>query len=219
MWRVDGLLHIYADGAEVPGSPFFSNNGPITAPLSPSLAELDATLNFEVLPPISDDVDFVVELNPGHLVVESDYSNNVGSLLNQSFKCRDVVELGVRADQRHARRRCAAGLDDAPGMGDNFLRGIYSAGEWNYHVSPLPPLLWTQNINNSNNSLLNTLKDIRINQIPAAGFVKPDSTSSAGCPAIPTAATARRSAFRAMPPSGTRRRRGTSARSPTRSAT
>ena len=35
-------------------------------------------------------------------------------------------------------------------------------------------MLWTQNINNSNNSLLNTLKDIRINQIPAAGFDKPD---------------------------------------------
>ncbi|MCA9284012.1 MAG: hypothetical protein KDA22_02265, partial [Phycisphaerales bacterium] len=172
--NVDGLLHIYADGVEIPGSPFYSNNGPITAPLAPSMTELDATLNFEVLPPISDDVDFVVELNPGHLVVESDFANNGGSLLNQAFKCRDVVELAYVPVNYTPGGGVPPAWMMAPGMGDNFLRGIYSAGEWNYHVSPLPPLLWTQNINNSNNSLLNTLKDIRINQIPAAGYDKPD---------------------------------------------
>ena len=34
--NVDGELRVYSNGIEIPGSPFFSSNGPITAPLSPA---------------------------------------------------------------------------------------------------------------------------------------------------------------------------------------
>ena len=61
-----------------------------------------------------------------------------------------------------------------PGMGDNFLRGAYRVGEWNYHRSPLPTFNWSQDINSSNNALLTALNDIRQNQIPAAGFARPE---------------------------------------------
>jgi hypothetical protein len=61
-----------------------------------------------------------------------------------------------------------------PGIGDGFVRSIYHPGEWNYHRAPFPPLVWTQPINSSNSALLNELKDMRINQIPDAGYPQPE---------------------------------------------
>jgi hypothetical protein len=172
--NVDAELRVFANGVEIPGSPFFSSNGPITAPVSPSSANENDTLNFFCVPPQSADVDFVVVVNPLRTVVESNYANNEGSTLNRNFVCRKMVELAyVSVNYTPSGGQPLQNLIE-PGVGDAFLRGIFKTGDWNYHRSPLGVLTWTQNINSSNNALLNTINDIRNVQIPAAGFSKPE---------------------------------------------
>ena len=173
---VDAILRVYVDGQPYPDSiaPIYSINGPITAPLSPASANINDTLNFLVVPPISSNVDFVVEVNPGQTVAETNYANNATSANDKNFECRKALELAyVPINYTPGGGLPPENLME-PGIGDGFLRGIYHPGEWNYHKSPLPPLLWTQSINSTNTQLLNTLKDIRINQLPEAGYPQPD---------------------------------------------
>jgi hypothetical protein len=170
---VDAELRVYANGVEIPGSPFFSINGPIAAPLSPNAVNENDTLNFLVTPPQSLDVDFVVTLNPLRTVPETNYANNEGQSLNRAFLCRKMVGLAFVSVNYTPGGGQPDGSLIEPGRGDAMLRGIFKTGDWNYHRSPLGALTWTQNINNSNNALLNTLSDIRNNQIPAAGVAKP----------------------------------------------
>jgi hypothetical protein len=172
--NVDGELRVYANGVEIPGSPFFSSNGPLTAPLAPNSANENDTLNFFCVPPQSGDVDFVVTVNPLKSVVETNYANNEGQLLNKSFVCRQMVELAyVSVNYTPGGGQPPLSMIE-PGVGDAFLRGIFKTGDWNYHRSPLGALTWTQSINSSNNALLSTLNDIRNIQIPAAGYPKPE---------------------------------------------
>ncbi|MBL9121765.1 MAG: hypothetical protein JNL80_17810 [Phycisphaerae bacterium] len=172
--NVDAELRIYANGVEIPGSPFFSSNGPITAPLAPNLANENDTLNFLCVPPQSGDVDFVVIVNPLHKVLETNYSNNSGQLLDKNFVCRKMVELAyVSVNYTPGGGEPPLWMIE-PGVGDAFLRGIYKTGDWNYHRSPLGALTWNSNINSSNNTLLSTLNDIRNITIPAAGYPKPE---------------------------------------------
>lgn len=172
--NVDAELRVYSNGLEIPESPFFSSNGPITAPLSPNLANENDTLNFHCVPPQSGDVDFVVIVNPLHAVTESNYTNNSGQLLNKSFVCRKMVELAYVSVNYVPGGGEAPLWMIEPGVGDAFLRGIYKTGDWNYHRSPLGALTWTSNINSSNNTLLSSLNDIRNITIPAAGYPKPE---------------------------------------------
>jgi hypothetical protein len=172
--NVDAELRVFSNGVEIPGSPFFSSNGPITAPISPNSANENDTINFLCVPPQSGDVDFIVTVNPLHTVVETNYANNEGSVLNKSFVCRKMVELaGVSVNYTPGGGQPPASMIE-PGVGDAFLRGIYKTGDWNYHRSPLGTLNWTTNINSSNNALLTSLNDIRNNTIPAAGYPKPE---------------------------------------------
>ncbi len=172
---VDASLQMSVDGVLVTVPPVFSLNGPITAPISPSSQNINDTINFAVLPPVSGNVDFLVEVNPGHVVAETNFANNTLAVNDKNFECRKVMEVAYVPVNYTVN---GAGLPPAnliePGIGDGFLRGIYHPGEWNYHKSPFPPLTWDQNINGSNNTLLNTLHDIRVNQLPAAGFPQPD---------------------------------------------
>lgn len=172
--NVDAELRVFSNGVEIPGSPFFSSNGPITAPLSPNSTNENDTINFFCVPPQSTDVDFVVTVNPLHTVAETDFANNVGQALNKTFACRKMVELAyVSVNYTPGGGEPPAGMIE-PGVGDAFLRGIYKTGDWNYHRSPLGALTWTSNINSSNNALLTSLNDIRNNTIPAAGYPKPE---------------------------------------------
>ncbi|MFO0874548.1 MAG: CARDB domain-containing protein [Phycisphaerales bacterium] len=172
--NVDARLRIFVNGIEQAGSPTYSANGPISAPVSPNLANLNDTVNFIALLPQSGDVDFQVEVDPGHVVAETNETNNVLALNNVVFACRDVVEIAYM----NINYTPGGGLPDATltesGMGDNFVRAIYAPRELNYHRAPLPTLTWTQAINSSDIALLNTLKDMLVNQIPAAGYPKPD---------------------------------------------
>jgi hypothetical protein len=174
---VDAALRLTIDGVPKPPPgvpPVFSVNGPITAPATPNLANINDTVNFAVIPPVSTNVMFTVEVNPNRSVLESDYDNNVLSV-TKAFECRKVLEVAYVPINYTFN---GAGLPPEnliePGVGDNFLRGIYKPGEWNYHKAPLPPLNWTQDINGSNSLLLNTLADIRNTQLPAAGQTVPD---------------------------------------------
>ena len=68
---VDAVLRIYSNGIEIVGSPVYSTNGPISAPVAPNSANINDTHNFLCLPPQSADVDFVVTVNPFRAVAES----------------------------------------------------------------------------------------------------------------------------------------------------
>jgi hypothetical protein len=171
---VDAVLRIYSNGVEIPSSPVYSSNGPITAPPSPSLVNANDTINFLCLPPESGDVDFVVTVNPFGTVAEDNIENNRTALENRVFVCRRMMDLAYVP----VHYTPGGGPPDAaviePGLGDAFLRAIYKTGDWNYHRSPLPPLVHPYDIIVSNILLLNTLNDIRQNQIPAAGYAQPD---------------------------------------------
>ena len=171
---VDAVLRIYSNGVEIPSSPVYSTNGPITAPVTPSTASIDQTINFLCVPPQSTDIDFVVTVNPFRTIEETNYANNSSSVNNKPFVCRKFVDLAYVS----VNYTLGGGLPSAaliePGTGDSFLRGIYKVGDWNYHRSPLPTFNWTQNIETSNTALLTALNDIRQNQIPAAGFARPE---------------------------------------------
>jgi hypothetical protein len=172
--NVDAELRVFSNGVEIPGSPFFSSNGPFTAPLSANVANENDTLNFFCVPPQSGDVDFIVTVDPLNRVAETNEANNEGSLLNRSFVCRKMVELTyVSVNYTPGGGQPSATMIE-PGVGDAFLRGIFKTGDWNYHRSQLGALTWTTNINSSNNALLTALNDIRNNTIPAAGFAKPE---------------------------------------------
>ena len=55
--EVDGLLRVFVNGVEQPYSPVFSENGPIEPPTDGAdPTDLDSSLNFTFIPPISDDV-------------------------------------------------------------------------------------------------------------------------------------------------------------------
>ena len=171
---VDAVLRIYANGIEIPESPVYSSNGPITAPLAPSADNAQDTINFHCLPPEGADIDFVVTVNPFGTVREDNYDNNALAVNDRAFLCRRMVDLAyVPVNYTPGGGQPNATIIE-PGSGDAFLRAIYRTGDWNYHRSPLPAPTHVLDINISTTYLLNTLNDIRQNQIPAAGYARPE---------------------------------------------
>ena len=172
--NVDAVLRIYSNGVEIPESPVYSTNGPITAPLAPSSANQNDTINFLCLPPEGPAITFLVTVNPFGAVAETTMRNNSVTLPSRAFVCRKMVELAyVPVDYTPGGGLPPASMIE-PGVGDAFLRAIYKVGDWNYHRSPLPPPVHVLDINISNVNLLNTLLDIRQVQLPTAGFNRPE---------------------------------------------
>jgi hypothetical protein len=171
---VDAVLRIYSNGIEIVGSPVYSTNGPISAPVAPNSANVNDTLNFLCLPPQSADVDFVVTVNPFRAVAESNHDNNTFTVSNKIFACRKMVDIAYTP----INYTFGAGLPSnaliEPGVGDAFLRGIFKTGDWNYHRSPLAPPIVSTSIDTANAALLNTLSSLRQTTIPAAGFARPE---------------------------------------------
>jgi hypothetical protein len=171
---VDAVLRIYANGVEIPSSPVYSSNGPITAPVTPNSANINDTLNFICFPPQSTDVDFTVTVNPFRTLAETNYANNTTSVLNKSFLCRKMVDIAYVP----VNYTFGAGLPQQsfmePGFGDAFLRGIFKTGDWNYHRVPVTPPVVSSSIETANTALLNTLSSLRQTTIPAAGFQRPE---------------------------------------------
>lgn len=172
--NVDAVLRVFIDDVEADFSPVRSINGPITSPPSPNQLAIDHHVNFLFVAPETRDMDLEVVVNPLLLVDEPDLDNNTLAITRRKFQCRVVSELVyVPIDYVPGGGQPNDALIE-PGIGDGFVRAIYHIGEWDYHRSPLPPLRWTQNVNQSATALLNTLRDIRINTLPAAGFTMPE---------------------------------------------
>ena len=172
--NVDAVLRVYVGGQQMVGSPFFSRNGPITAPITPNVFNVNDTINFTIVAPVSNDVDFEVVLDPLNKVAESNEANNLFVLSNKVFSCRKTLDVAYVS----VNYTPGGGQPDAatiePGVGDGFMRGIYAVAELNYHRSPLGPLNWTTDINTSDTTLLSSLQTIRLTTIPAAGYARPE---------------------------------------------
>ena len=172
--NVDAVLRVYVGGVQMAGSPYFSRNGPISAPISPNSLNLNDTLNFTIVAPVSSDVDFQVVVDPRNLVAETNETNNLYSLNNKVFACRKTLDVAYVSINYTPGGGQPVAATIEPGIGDGFMRGIYAMAELNYHRSPLGPLTWTQSINSSDAALLSSLQTIRLTTIPAAGYARPE---------------------------------------------
>ncbi len=172
--NVDAVLRVYVGGQQMVGSPFFSRNGPITAPITPNVFNVNDTINFTIVAPVSTDVDFEVFLDPLNKVTESNETNNLFLLSNKVFSCRKTLDVAYVSVNYTPGGGQPVAATIEPGVGDGFMRGIYAVAELNYHRSPLGPLNWTSDINSSSSALLSSLQTIRLTTIPAAGYARPE---------------------------------------------
>ena len=172
--NVDAVLRVYVGGQQMAGSPFFSRNGPITAPITPNVFNVNHTINFTIVAPVSTDVDFEVVLDPLNQVAESNETNNLFLLSNKVFSCRKTLDVAYVSVNYTPGGGQPVAATIEPGVGDGFMRGIYAVAELNYHRSPLGPLNWTTDINTSDTTLLSSLRTIRLTTIPAGGYARPE---------------------------------------------
>lgn len=174
---VDGLLHVYADGAEIPGSPFFSDNGPFEAGAFGSLSAENFTLNFTIVPPTTEDLVLEVVLNPPgpNFVEEADTTNNV--LVTPSIELRrlsTVVLAYAPVDYRPSGGPTPNPPDPdliKPGVGDNFVQGVYPGGRIEYRRIDAPTKLWTQSVSGSGSALNNSLASDLALMSPQPNFI------------------------------------------------
>ena len=160
---VDGVLRVYDDGVEIAGSPFFSDNGPIhvVQPVDP--ANLEHTLNFSFIPPVSAAVSVAVQVNPPgpNHVAELSGANNVNTKGPLDFVARGVPELVFSPIDYRPSGGPTPNLPDPdliePGVGDNFVQGIYPVPDLDYHRTDAPSKLWTSSLAGSGSSLNNSL--------------------------------------------------------------
>ena len=174
--EVDGLLRVYVDGVEAPYSPIFSDNGPIAPPSAPNQANENDSLNFIFIPPVSDDVVLEVEINPAGpgQVCETDFSNNINSTASLEFVCVDTPDL-VYSPIDYRPSGGGPNLPDSaliePGVGDNFIQGMYPSGDWDYRRTDAPSKLWTGNLNGSGSALNASLLADRNMTVPLPDYI------------------------------------------------
>ncbi len=168
---VDGLLRIYVNGVEAADSPIYSDNGPFPAKLPIDFTVEDGSLNFIFLAPESAQVVLTAEVNPAgpNFVAEANTSNNTFSSVPLSFAYFRAPELAYVPIDYRPGGGSIPNLPDAariePGMGDNFVQGIYPAPDWRYHRTDAPSKLWTSSLAGTGVDLLNALQvDINLMQ-------------------------------------------------------
>jgi hypothetical protein len=174
---VDGLLRVYVDGVEAAWSPVFSDNGPFPAksPIDPT--QEDGTLNFIFLAPTSGNVVLTAEVNPAgpNFVAEVNSANNLFTSATLGFQELGVPELAYVPIDYRPTGGAIPNLPDAaqiePGMGDNFVQGIYPSRDWYYHRTDAPSKLWTSSLASSGSPLLSALQvDINL-MVPQPDFL------------------------------------------------
>ena len=174
---LDGIMRVYVNGVEVPESPIYSRNGPYKAKVNPNLNVRNGTLNFMYLPPASSNVVFEVELNPPgpNFVPESNTTNNTMSTPVLSFQERAVVEFAYLPIDYRPGGGGGPNLPDPnlidPGVGDNFIQGIYPGKDIYYHRVDQPSLLWTSSLTNSGSGLLNSMFSFWLGMSPRPDFL------------------------------------------------
>ncbi len=155
----DGLMRIFVDGAEIEESPIYSINGPLPISDTLALGDLDSTLNFVFRAPLSPNVELVAEFNGAgpNQVPEVDFANNSFSSGIVEFECAAVPDMmWVPIDYRPGGGATPNLPDPAliePGVGDNFIQGIYPTKDWEYRRSDAPSKLWTGSLSGSGSSL------------------------------------------------------------------
>lgn len=160
----DALMRVSIAGVEIAGSPFYSDNGPIQIKALPDQSQEHDTLNFVFVPPLVANMTVEVEINPPgpNHVAESNGANNKKSNTNVPFTCRGVVEIAFSPiDYRPSGGSTPNPPNPAliePGVGDNFVQGIYPGPDLDYHRTDAPTKLWTQSVASSGSSLLTALE-------------------------------------------------------------
>ncbi len=159
---VDGLMRIFVGGVETADSPIFSDNGPldVVSPVNKGIE--DHTLNFIFLAPAGN-VTYTVEVNPAgpNFVPESNLANNQRSLGPTNYVERNVPEMAYAPIDYRPSGGPTPNLPDnaliEPGVGDNFIQGIYPGKDWFYHRQDAPTKLWTSSLSGTGSNLLNSL--------------------------------------------------------------
>ena len=162
--QIDGVMRVFVNGVETADSPIYSDNGPVPASGHGSPANENGTLNFIFLPPASANVVLEVEVNPPgpNHVAESSAANNVVSTAPLTFGVQKVAELAYAPiDYRPSGGSIPNPPNPVliePGMGDNFVQGIYPSSDWYYHRTDAPTKLWTSSLAGSGSPLLTALE-------------------------------------------------------------
>ena len=156
---IDGICRVFVGGVEIPESPLYSQNGPLIPAGNPNLINLDDSLNFYFIPPVSSQVSFVIEVNPAgpNQVPETNFNNNTHSSGTFDFQCRNTPEvIFVPIDYRPSGGSTPNLPDPAliePGVGDNFIQGIYPGSDWEYRPYDNGSKLWTSSLSGTGSSL------------------------------------------------------------------
>jgi len=174
---VDGLLHVYADGLELPDSPYFSDNGPFLAGAFGSLGSENFTLNFTIVPPRALDLVLEVELNPPgpNFVPEANLANNTVTTPSMELRALNTVTLAYAPiDYRPSGGPTPNPPDPdliKPGVGDNFVQGVYPGGRIEYRRIDAPTKLWTQSVASTGSTLNNSLAGDLALMSPQPNFI------------------------------------------------
>ena len=160
---IDGICRVFVGGVEIPESPLYSQNGPLIPAGDPNLINLNDSLNFYFIPPVSSQVTFEIEINPAgpNQVPETDFSNNTHTSGTFNFQCRDTPEVVfVPIDYRPGGGSTPNLPDPAliePGVGDNFIQGIFPGSDWEYRPYDNGSKLWTSSLSGTGSSLNSSL--------------------------------------------------------------
>ena len=174
---LDGIMRVFINGVEAPDSPVFSRNGPFPAKTNPNFNVRNGTLNFMYLPPASNDIVFEIELNPPgpNFVPESNTTNNIKATASLNFANKGIPEFAyVPIDYRPGGGGTPNLPNEAlikPGVGDNFIQGIYPAKDIYYHRTVQPSMLWTNSLNGTGSGLLNALQNMWVGMSPRPDFL------------------------------------------------
>lgn len=160
---IDGLMRVFVNGVEAPYSPIYSDNGPLVPPAMSAPQNLDDSLNFYFVPPASANVELKIELNPAgpNQATETDYTNNDVSSGILSFNCKATPEVVFVPIDYRPGGGSTPNLPDPqlikPGVGDNFIQGIYPGADWEYRPYDSPSKLWTNSLSGSGSGLNSSL--------------------------------------------------------------
>lgn len=152
---VTGRLHVFRNGLEItPVAGLLPINAPMTAPLAPSRANENDTLNFELSAPsgilASNDVDFRVDITP--VPGESNTGNNSGAANNLAFVDRVTPLLYfTRINYTPSGLGLPSNPLILPGTGDAMVRGILPVNDADpvlYRQGLFPSLKFTEDANN-----------------------------------------------------------------------
>ena len=163
--ELDGVMHVFVNGIEAANSPVYSDNGPFEAETTPNFNISRTTLNFVYLPPASNNVVFTIDLNPPgpNFVPEINTANNSESTPVMNFQVRAVPEFAYVPIDYRPTGGSTPNLPDPgliePGVGDNFIQGIYPAKDIYYHRVNAASKLWTGDLEgpNGGSPLLNSM--------------------------------------------------------------